>query len=311
MLTLNCVSYSQVNEFPDFLNGEERENAQHIQVVYKKPLKKAADKKPDGQADSRDEDVSAAGVNGDQDTDVPGLLVTEPNGHTRRSSQQFERGGRSSLLQKQMPTLHRSFDESELKMLREMQSVDSPDSDDDRLSMSYPSSNWSELSRTSSISSMESFDSSVSSEQSRRKLVAVETIRPLPQRPQGDGQLASKMSGMTLISKEDVSQTLASPPSTYRSLPSPDNINDKRSKQPFKFPSSLQEEDNNNLPLLRRSLSSDSYHNEEGTGRKSKLPGVVKKKKKAFLEMHLFILSQSSPFLMHLRSSWNNLTIVS
>lgn len=315
-----------MNEFPDFLNGEERENAQHIQVIYKKPAKKTSDLK-NGDNDRAEEEQSEGATyssSSASQSGIPGVLVSEPSENTvqsKHSQKPFKPG--DQLLQIPKKKLNRSFDESEMRMLKEMQLQESSGSDDDRLSSSCPSSEWSELSRASSVSSIDSFNSPVS-KQSRNKLVTVDTIRPLPQRPSGGEKkggtprplevknLPSEVSSMA-GSKNELESL---PETVYRSLPSPDNIYDNRNKEPFQF-SLSQKELNNNFAksMFGRTLSLDSAlpekENNNASTSKSKLTSAIKKKKKSFMELHLFILSQSSPFLKHLRSSWNNYIMVS
>ena len=301
----------QVNEFPEFLNGEERENCQHICIKYNAKWSKKSRKKG---GDKNGEDGSSSGGS----SPIPDFILTEPNGSTLDPGS--EAPSRSSSMRSLK--LNRSLDESDLTSLRD-HSLDSDSDSEDRLSWSMPSGDL----ETMSIYSLESLSlgsgEMVVGDKSKGKIAGVDTCRPLPQRPptnkaQKQRSLDkpdsfSSQLALTLVNRE-ANKTSSSTTSTkpqLRNLPSPEPTDaDKSKSKPFQFPT---EKDPSKEKLTRhRSLESDvpkkNTMNKENQSKEDFLVEYGGNKEE---EIHLYVISLSSPLLMHLRSSWNNYVIVS
>ncbi|XP_071486660.1 uncharacterized protein C12orf56-like [Diadema antillarum] len=313
------TSVELVNEFPDFLNGEERDNTQHICIKYQcptKPSKKAGDKKSLG-----NDDGSSSGGS----SPVPEVILTEPNGSTQDPSQVPP--PRSSSMRNLK--LNRSLDESDLRSLRDMSSsIDSDSDSEDRLSWSMPSGDFESM----SIHSLESLSlgsgEMLTGDRGKGKVTGVETCRPLPQRPSANRtqQLRSvdnpdsfsSQIAATLVNREankPPSSTTAQSKPQYRNLPSPEIAEmDKLKSKPFQFPPGKENQKKTSQLLLTRHRSLDSDDPTRGShsnGKENKATPdfLAELSRKKDEELHLYIISLSSPLLMHLRSSWNNYII--
>lgn len=316
----------QVNEFPEFLNGEERDNCQHIFIKYH--AKKSSKHRKKGGGDKHGNGLDEGSSSGGS-SPLPELILTEPNGSTLDPSQHPSRSSSMRSLK-----LNRSLDESDLKSLRDM-SIDSDSDSEDRLSWSMPSGDLENM----SIHSLESLSLGsgelLTGDKGKGKITGVETCRPLPHRPpinrgqrqrsidkpeSFSSQIASSLENREANAPTSPPGSSTSSKSQLRNLPSPEpSDTDKSKSKPFQFPSSEKEGTKKGLyshiPLLRHKSLDEGV-----SGHYSKIDNKENRSAEDFLEehgkqneeeMHLYIISLSSPMLMHLRSSWNNHIIVS
>lgn len=316
------TSVELVNEYPEFLNGEERDNCQHVYIKYHarhsgKPRRK-------GKGDKHGSVTEDGSSSGDS-SPLPELILTEPNGSTLDPSHQATRSNSMQSLK-----LNRSLDESDLTVLRSMSlSFDSDSDSEDRLSWSMPSGDLENM----SVHSLESLSlgsgEMLAGEKGKGKITGVETCRPLPNRPsinQGQRQRSidkpesfSSQIALSLVNREAnrPPSRASSTKSQLRNLPSPESVDtDKAKSKPFQFPSSEREltkkEGHPQLPLSRhKSLDLDDpnknkYDNKENRSVENLRAELVGKNEE---ELHLYIISLSSPMLMHLRTAWNNYII--
>ncbi|XP_003726460.2 uncharacterized protein C12orf56 [Strongylocentrotus purpuratus] len=315
------ISVELVNEFPEFLNGEERDNCQHIFIKYH--AKKSSKHRKKGGGDKHGNGLDEGSSSGGS-SPLPELILTEPNGSTLDPSQHPSRSSSMRSLK-----LNRSLDESDLKSLRDM-SIDSDSDSEDRLSWSMPSGDLENM----SIHSLESLSlgsgEMLTGDKGKGKITGVETCRPLPHRPpinrgqrqrsidkpeSFSSQIASSLENREANAPTSPPGSSTSSKSQLRNLPSPEpSDTDKSKSKPFQFPSSEKEGTKKGLyshiPLLRhKSLDegvSSSYSKIDNKENRSAEDFLKEHGKQNEEEMHLYIISLSSPMLMHLRSSWNN-----
>ncbi|XP_038071062.1 uncharacterized protein C12orf56-like [Patiria miniata] len=335
----DVTSIQLVNEFPDFLSGDDRENSQHICVKYRTlvPITRRKKSLRDllKQPEKRDgSDGDRARINPSSGTSSPSLQLTTPKGETGKV-EDFNLGqanGKALQNSKEATLrLNHSFDESDLRVLRRMMdSEDEEEQEPDRLSLSLPTSELKKLSMMSggSQSSSDQMEKSSSSSSLDRK-EAVETCRPLPLRPVTNPGETLRSIDVPDTFTTDLATTLALPDQSvrrnsataHRTLPSPDPADGIKS-EPFRFPSSIKangkskeqilKDRNGNVPerhkfMKSKSVDSGSSKSNSSIGEEGDQEDV--RKEAAIEELHIYLLSLSSPFLMHLRSSWNNFIV--
>ncbi|XP_022081027.1 uncharacterized protein C12orf56 homolog isoform X2 [Acanthaster planci] len=245
----------------------------------------------------------------------------------RRANGKMQSNGKGAGLR-----LNHSFDESDLRVLRQMMDSDGEESEPDRLSLSLPATELRNLSVGSdgSLGSLDRLEKS-SSASSLNKAGAVETCRPLPLRPATNPGEALRSIDTPDTLSTDLATTLALPDQSsrtqkgsataHRTLPSPDATARMKS-EPFQFPSSKKangkvsgvkesvvKDANGNTTerhkfMKSKSLDSSSSRSNSSFGEDGEQEEL--RKEEVIEELHVYLLSLSSPFLMHLRSSWNN-----
>ncbi|XP_033642541.1 uncharacterized protein C12orf56 homolog [Asterias rubens] len=335
----DVTSINLVNEFPEFLSGEVRDNSQHICVKYKAivPVTRSRLNLLNRRAGKTDKktgsDEDRVKSNSSSSNSSPILRLTSPKGETGDVSDEGNR--RASLNGKAVSLrLNRSLDESDLCFLRSQSSLLGSDDEEqhDRLSLSLPTSALKKLRVGSSSQESSSVDDDEDLEAlNNNKVKKVDTCRPLPKRPPGNPGDTIQNIDIPDTLTTNFATTLATPDQTssrkssltsHRSLPSPD-AGERKKSEPFQFPSSKPERPE----PTRRSNSIDQGRN--GTERqkmfKSKsLDSSSSKSDSSSVgdegeqeermeeveeELHLYLLTISSPFLMRVRSSWNNFIV--
>ena len=309
----------QINDFPDFLQGEQRDNTLHIQIKYLlegelKPKKK-----------SKSKDRTAPQV-------VPDLIISGAQGHNADS---IESNGMHSSNSRRVSLhslhKHHSLDDSDFLKDMSDDELDENSNSSDRMATSLPVSELKKLAMSMSDTSSEN-DELLSVKDGKRRsnsMSGVDTCRPLPQRPSHNPSDAIRKVDDLNTFTSQVATSVAnrrfsdqSPaPSlidTERSLPSPDIVNDaKKKSQPFRFPPRSAGVGESSSP--ESTLSSSSRTSSISRTRSLDMPSKDSETDsvESFeieiqeVEIHLYILCATSPLLMHLRSTWNNYTIVS
>ncbi|XP_071960599.1 uncharacterized protein C12orf56-like [Antedon mediterranea] len=307
----DVIAITLVNDFPDFLSGEERENAQHILIKHLQEKSIPKTRKKNVKKDSNQEKQNGR--------NTPELCVSDPSGkkfHRDESDVEEEEKNGSGL------HLNRSFDESALYMLKLEDEVSSEG--EDQLSVSLPTSSFKTLSSDQKSGKDES--TLKSSKLTKSLVESVGTCRPLPQRPLHNKDSAPRLDVSSTFST-DIASTLVNRDKNsnkklqMRNLPSPDSPNNKKKSMPFKF-------------NLDASQSKETLTKKNCDGNtKSRQKKVVPKQRsldieistndssvtteeledttfvKEEVETHLYILSPSSTFLMQFQSTWNNYII--
>ena len=214
---------------------------------------------------------------------------------------------------------------------------DEEEPEPDRMSLSMPATELRSLSSGTdgSLGSADRLEKS-SSASSLSKAETVETCRPLPLRPATNPGEALRSIDTPDTLSTDLATTLALPDQSsrarkgnataHRTLPSPDATARMKS-EPFQFPSSnkangkvgmakesvLKDQNGNTSErhtfMKSKSLDSGSSRSNSSFGEEGELEEP--RKEEVIEELHIYLLSLSSPFLMHLRSSWNNYIVVS
>ena len=316
----------QINDFPDFLQGEQRDNALHIGIKYQEEVKvKVKNKKRRSKSKSKERTPHG----------VPDLIITRSGEESDRLNKSAN--SKSSSLAS-LHSKHRSLDESEfLTGVSDDDLLDvNSNSSSDRLANSLPVSELKKLAMSISDTSSENELSQLDSGDVKKRSHSMsgveggETCRPLPQRPLhnpsdhipkvDEPNTYTAQVATTLVNRRNSFSSSSSTKSSQRSLPSPDIVTDaKKKSQPFQFPrssstSTLETFPENMHTSLRRlsvgrTRSLDVPPGDEGVESDSQESVEITEMQDR--ELHLYILSAVSPILMHLRSTWNNHTIVS
>nr|XP_006820325.1 PREDICTED: uncharacterized protein LOC100368340 [Saccoglossus kowalevskii] len=342
------TSVEMVHDYPDFLVGEERDNTQHISVVYttaisSKLKKKEKNNKKKEPSELKNDNTSTMG------TPRP---TTPPS--ARSNDWRSTLTNSTPLSRKTGNKLRYSLNETELHKL----ASSSESTDEDRLSLSLPTSDFKKLSQNGDYYSDDDYDDDDIREQieeyqrfSEDLTTQMLPCRPLPVRPEDNpdeypsidtARSYSSSLATTLRNPQESSEALEAKP-LYRNLPHPGgneyNPLDRRKAEPFKL--SLTETGELTTP---RSLRQEVILDKGKQGKKKKKK-TEKKNQKAkqtttmqltltngddstsgedrvtseqviygsnhtkTAEIHIYILSLSSPFMMQLQCAWNNYII--
>ncbi|XP_070557497.1 uncharacterized protein C12orf56-like isoform X2 [Ptychodera flava] len=329
----NVISIEMVNDFPEFLIGEERENTQHISVMYSTAVTKS--KKKSREKENRKKIADKESIctpRPDSSPDAPTDLSTS---HTLIHEQPLRRIAGDALLY--------SLNETELRKLH----ADSAFVDEDRLSISLPTEQLKKMSFSHpDVDIQEQLRSHI--QFSRDLAQQLQPCRPLPVRPDDNpGEYPSLDTARSYTSS--VASTLQNPssgafdvPSTFRNLPDPNETEpgitslDRRKSKPFK----LSVNDTGELVTPRSERHQDISNERSKKKKKGKNVSVPTQQDyiKTMVdlsngeviqtdermtsddllfgdadsrnaELHIYILKLTSPFMMHLRSAWNNYII--
>ncbi|XP_033121696.1 uncharacterized protein C12orf56-like isoform X2 [Anneissia japonica] len=320
----DVISITLVNDFPDFLSGEERENTQHILIKHlqERPVPKTR-KKP------TKKDLSQANEKPNEKS-TPDLRISDPAGTT------FQGDRPEEAIDKQHKEkngdglrLNRSFDETTLYSLKLEDGFSSDDNEP--MSASLPSSTFKTISNEKDQQREKEEENLKAAKQSKGKVESVDTCRPLPQRPVHNKDSAPRLdtsntftadTASTLVNRDKNSSKIPQ----SRNLPSPEldspnSPNAKKKSQPFKFnldapqsKESVGKKSSDTKNRRRKSLAKPRSLDIEISSAESSQPLMPEETEevtfvKEEVEMHLYILSPFSTFLMQLRSTWNNYII--